>query len=136
MAVYLLDTNHLSPLVTLGHPLREKVLLRRADGDVFAVAAPVLTETLFGISLLPRVMQNRAEWARLQAGFGFYEILRSDAEMAADLQITLRRRGWQLETVDALVAAIALRNDLTLLTTDKDFSIVSQLKQENWLNGE
>lgn len=133
MAAYLLDINHLSPLVTLGHPLREKVLHRMASGDVFAVAAPTLTETLFGISLLPRMMQNRAEWARLQAGFGFYEVLRSDAELAADLQIALRRRGWQLETVDALTASIALRNDLTLLTTDQDFSGLPQLRQENWL---
>jgi predicted nucleic acid-binding protein len=57
----------------------------------------------------------------------------SDAERAAELQISLRRRGWQLETVDALVAAVALRYDLTLLTRDKDFVAITPLKQENWL---
>lgn len=28
MENYLLDTNHASPLVTLGHPLRQRVLMR------------------------------------------------------------------------------------------------------------
>ena len=40
---------------------------------------------------------------------------------------------FQLETVDALITAVALRYDLTLLTTDRDFNAVPQLKQENWL---
>ena len=57
----------------------------------------------------------------------------SDAESAADLQLALRRRGRQLETVDALIAAVALRNGLTLLTTDMDFQAVPGLLQENWL---
>jgi predicted nucleic acid-binding protein len=38
-----------------------------------------------------------------------------------------------LETVDSLIAVIALRNDLTLLTTDGDFKPIPQLKRENWL---
>ncbi len=66
MAAYLLDTNHASPLVTRGHPLRQRVRDRAAAGDTFAICVPVLTETLFGISLLPRALQNRTEWARLQ----------------------------------------------------------------------
>lgn len=36
-------------------------------------------------------------------------------------------------TVDALIAAVALRYDLTLLTADQDFTAISPLKQENWL---
>ncbi|HMN29350.1 MAG TPA: PIN domain-containing protein [Caldilineaceae bacterium] len=58
---------------------------------------------------------------------------REDAEEAADLQVVLRRQGWQLGTVDALIATVALRYGLTLLTTDKDFKAVLSLKQENWL---
>lgn len=45
----------------------------------------------------------------------------------------LRKRGWQLETADALIAATVLRYDLILLTTDKDFSAIPDLKRENWL---
>jgi predicted nucleic acid-binding protein len=36
-------------------------------------------------------------------------------------------------TVDAILAAIALRHSLTLLTTDRDFAAVPGLAQANWL---
>lgn len=59
MATYLLDTNHASPLVTLHHPLRQRVLAAFDAGDTFAINVPVLTETLYGISTTPRGVQNR-----------------------------------------------------------------------------
>jgi predicted nucleic acid-binding protein len=133
MAEYLLDTNHLSPLVTLTHPLRRRVTETLQTGHTFAIAVPALVEMLFGIGLLPRADQNRAEWQRLRPDFECYIPDEADAERAAYLQIQLRRQGWQLGTVDALIAAVALRYDLTLLTTDKDFVTIPALKQENWL---
>ena len=133
MGDYLLDTNHISPLVTIGHPLRKRVLRSLEAGDTFSIAVPALTEMLFGISLLSRARQNLQEWERLKFSFNYYDIGRLDAEQAARLQVVLRRRGWQLETVDALIAAVALRNNLTLLTADRDFGVISELEQENWL---
>lgn len=133
MAGYLLDTNHLSPLVTLSHPLRQRVLNSLQEGGTFSIAVPALAEMLFGISILPRAKQNLEEWERLKSGFNYYDIDRQQAEQAARLQVALRRRGRQLETVDALIATVALQNDLILLTTDGDFAPIAGLKQENWL---
>ena len=133
MGDYLLDTNHISPLITIGHPLRQRVLRSLEGGDTLSIAVPALTEMLFGISLLPRARQNLQEWEHLKSSFNYYDIDRLDAEQAARLQVALRRRGWQLETVDALIATVALRNNLTLLTTDGDFYAISELAQENWL---
>jgi len=45
--------------------------------------------------------------------------------------VALRKNGWQLGIIDSLIAVIALRNGLTLLTTDKDFSIISEIRREN-----
>lgn len=134
MARYLLDTNHVSPLVTYGHPLRERILAKLDDGERFAICVPVITETIFGIGILPRKKQNLTEWTRLKPLLPCYIPDETDAEFAATLQISLRGRGWQLETVDALIASIALRNELILLTTDKDFRGVPNLQRENWLN--
>lgn len=134
MTAYLLDTNHLSPLVTLTHPLRRRFFTARQNGDSFALAVPVLTETLYGISIVPRAAQNMAEWQRLLPGLRVYDLDRADAERAASLQIQLRRRGWQLGTVDALIAAVALRYHLTLLTRDNDFAAIAALPQANWLD--
>lgn len=133
MTNYLLDTNHLSPLITLGHPLRQQVLDRLAQGDRFAVAVPALAEFLFGIGMAPRAKQNMEEWQRLKPDFDYHDATVPDAEQAADLQVALRRRGWQLGTVDALIVTVALRNNLVLLTTDRDFAAVPGLATENWL---
>ena len=56
----------------------------------------------------------------------------SDAENAAALQRSFRRRGWQLETVNAFIAVVALRYNLVLLTSDNDFRPVPSLKIEDW----
>ena len=133
MSDFLLDTNHLSPLVTLDHPLRKLVLSSLDAGNTFAICVPVVTEMVYGISVVPRANRNREEWFRLKPRFACYIPDEVDAETAADLQIMLRKRGWQLAVIDALIATIALRYDLTLLTTDGDFAAVPSLKIENWL---
>ena len=66
MADHLLDTNHLSPLVTLSHPLRQRVLAALQAEHTFAITVPVLVEMLFGVGVLPRAEQNQAEWQRVR----------------------------------------------------------------------
>ncbi len=56
-----------------------------------------------------------------------------DGAAAAALQLALRRQGRQLVTVDALIAAVALRYDLVLLTTDRDFQAIPTLRQDDWV---
>ena len=133
MTVYLLNSNHASPLVTLHHPLRARVFQAHRAGDVFALVPPVIAETWFGISLLPRAVQNRQEWMSIQGLMSVYAVDAQDGIDAAELQLTLRAKGAQLETFDALIAAIALRYDLTLLTSDGDFAAIPGLTQANWL---
>jgi predicted nucleic acid-binding protein len=133
MARYLLDTNHLSPLVTVGHALRERIFSSLKQGDEFFVPAPALTEFLFGIKMARRSASNLQEWQRIQDSFRCIAVDRIEAEGAAELQVLLRRIGWQLATVDALIATLAMRNELILLTTDGDFRIIRQLALENWI---
>lgn len=133
MANYLLDSNHASPLVTLHHRLRTRVLEAMRDGHSFAICVPVLSEVWYGISVLPRAAQNRHEWMQLRQFLPCHQIDEKDGELAAELQISLRLQGQQLETVDALIAATALRYNLVLLTSDGDFKAVPNLQRENWL---
>ena len=46
---------------------------------------------------------------------------REDHVAAADLRNRCRRHGVQAGTIDALLAAMAIRHDLHLITTDRDF---------------
>lgn len=132
MTRYLLNTNHLAPLVTENHPLRKLVLERVRQGDRFAISSLSLSEFLFGMLLLPRADQNREEWADIADDFDYFDITSEDAETAAYLRVHLRHSGHQLSLEDALIAVTALRYGFTLLTTDQDFNGVAGLVRENW----
>lgn len=131
---YLLNTNHLSPLVTPKHPLRQQVIQALEAGERFGICLPCVTETIFGIGILPRAKQNKIEWETLLPNFQIYVPNLQDANDTAELQIALRKQGWQLETVDAMIAVVAVHHQLTLLTTDRDFTAVPGLLTENWLS--
>ena len=46
---------------------------------------------------------------------------RADHVDAATLRNSCRRSGWQIGTIDALIAQLCIRHGLLLLTTDQDF---------------
>lgn len=47
---------------------------------------------------------------------------------AADLRSACRRRGLQVETIDALYAQLCLQHELTMLTTDADFRHIATVR--------
>jgi predicted nucleic acid-binding protein len=51
---------------------------------------------------------------------------RSDYIDAANLRNLCRRAGVQLGTIDALLAQLCIRHELTMLTTDGDFSLAAE----------
>ena len=51
---------------------------------------------------------------------------RDDHVSAAALRNTCRRAGIQLGTIDALIAQLCIRHELTLLSTDNDFKLASK----------
>jgi len=130
---YLLGSNHVSPLVTLDHPLRPRVLKAIHRGDVCALTVANLAEVLFGIGTVPRAEQNQREWENLRPSFRLYAVEEQDVIRSVELRIFLRRRGRQIGLVDALLAAIALRYDFILLTSDHDFDAIPELQHEDWL---
>lgn len=95
-------------------------VLRRAlhDGDLVFTTGLVLQELLQGFHG-PRAKQ------RILADFAALPLLtpsRADHVEAASLRNACRRRGFQIGTIDALLAQLCLHHDLVLLTRDADFS--------------
>jgi predicted nucleic acid-binding protein len=133
VAGYLLDSNHANRLIDHRHPTRLRVRAAVERGDVFYLILPVITETVFGFSILPRAERNRVEWQAIRPTLVLLDLDEADSTNAAGLQVQLRRRGRQLTLVDALIAVAALRHDLMVLSTDADFTHVPLLRREDWV---
>lgn len=90
-------------------------------GDTVVTTGLVLQELLQGFAG-PRARRQIVE------RFDALPLLapgRQDHIDAAELRNRCRRAGVQVGTIDAILAQLCLRHDLTLLTTDKDFSGVA-----------
>ena len=85
--------------------------------DVVVTTGLVLQELLQGFS----GAKAQAQIVERLAALPLLQPDRGDHVAAAELRNTCRRAGVQLGTIDALLAQLCIRHELTLLTTDKDF---------------
>jgi hypothetical protein len=97
--------------------------LRRAleGGEIVATTGLILQELLQGFAG-PRARRDIIE------RFAALPLLmpeRQDHIDAADLRNRCRRAGVQIGTIDALIARLCVRHELTLLTADDDFSRIA-----------
>jgi hypothetical protein len=106
-------------------PVDETRELRRAieAGESLFTTGLVLQELLQGFS------GPRARDAILDRFSALPLIVpdRSDHAEAAELRNTCRRSGIQIGTIDALLAQLCIRHELTMLTADADFRQVARL---------
>jgi predicted nucleic acid-binding protein len=85
--------------------------------DVVVTTGLVLQELLQGFSGAKASAQIIERFAALP----LIQPTRDDHIAAAELRNTCRRAGVQVGTIDAIIAQLCLRHELTLLSTDKDF---------------
>jgi len=92
-------------------------------GDSIFTTGLVLQELLQGFRK-PRVGD------RIVERFSALPLLvpdREDHVRAAELRNSCRRRAVQIGTIDALLAQLCIRHELTMLATDADFERIAQL---------
>jgi tRNA(fMet)-specific endonuclease VapC len=137
----LLDTDHFSVFTDERDPRHER-LNRRLDAAAEEVACTIVSveEVLRGwlaiIHRLRDVHRQIPAYVRLGQLFDVlsdWEVVPFD-ERAADQFMRLRRQRIRISTMDLKIASIALVNDALLATANlRDYSRVSQLRCENWL---
>ena len=89
-----------------------------AGSDVVVTTGLVLQELLQGFA-------GPKAGAAIVESFSALALVQPDRDdhiAAAELRNKCRRSGVQLGTVDALIAQLCIRNGLTLLTSDQDFT--------------
>jgi predicted nucleic acid-binding protein len=88
------------------------------NGESVATTGLVLQELLQGFS----GPKDRALIIERFSAIPLISPDRQDHIDAASLRNACRRGGVQVGTIDAILAQLCIRHDLTLLTTDKDFA--------------
>ena len=128
---YLLDTNMASYVIKGNFPhVREN--LRRVPMSEVGVSSVTEAELRFGVARKPQA-------TRLQLTVNEFllrvEILPWDSEAAqqyAKLRSALEDSGTPMGNLDMMIAAHALAADATLVTHDRVFHRIKQLKVEDW----
>ena len=90
---------------------------QQVDGRELVTTGVVYLELLRGFTRPPGRATIESDFASLR----FIEPSRADYAGAADLSVSCRKSGVQLDTIDALIAQICISQNLQLLTADQDF---------------
>jgi tRNA(fMet)-specific endonuclease VapC len=133
MRRYLLDTNHVSAALDRVSRLRDRIQQLRKTGVIFGTCVPILCELEVGIqqTAVPQVYYRFLD--QLLHSDRVWPIDPELAPLFGEIFLDLQRRGRQLSFVDIVLAALARLKNLTLLTTDRDFEALPDLRTENWL---
>lgn len=134
---FLLDTNVCIALMKgRDHALRERIRRERDARVRMAVSSVSVFELWFGVGKSQRKEENARRLEAFQAlPFEWLDFDCEDARHAGLLRGTLVAAGTPIGFYDTLIAAQALRQDLTIVTANVgEFTRVPGLRLENWAN--
>jgi tRNA(fMet)-specific endonuclease VapC len=132
--VILLDTNACIAVIN-GRPA--SVLRRLRERDPRRALSRVSTisvfELRFGVAKSARPAPNAETLDLFLRSLEVLSFDEEDARIAGNIRAELERLGRSIGPYDYLIAAQAIRHDLTLITAnEKEFSRVPGLRLENW----
>jgi len=126
-----MDTNHVSELLRDREPLASR--FRRHGPHAFVLVTPVLGELYGGAFGGTRRQENLDKLDRLLEDVGVEPYGQEHAERYGMIAALLRHSGRPIGAVDIQLAAMAMSLDLTVLSGDKHFGYIPDLRVENWL---
>ena len=132
MAAYLLDTNHVGMAVDRASVVGQRIFAARLAGVRLGTCLPVLCEIEAGMRQVRHKMKYRRDLTHLLLQLRLWAVDLNTARIYGDLYMELRRRGRVLSQVDIMVAALARQMKLTILTTDRDFKALPDIRTADW----
>jgi tRNA(fMet)-specific endonuclease VapC len=130
---YLIDTNHMSAAVRPMSPLHLRLRSAHRAGFIFGTCVLVLGELETGFRQTPDPGRNRRMLRTVRKQIRLWPLDEPIAELFGEIFLDLRRRGRALSQVDIFLAAMCRYMNLVLLTSDRDFEALPDLRTENWL---
>jgi tRNA(fMet)-specific endonuclease VapC len=131
---FLLDTNVCIAAIN-GRPaaVAERVAHELARRNTVVVSTVTLFELRYGIAKSQQAVRNTRTLDAFLVPMQIMPFDRDEAQMAGTIRAELERLGTPIGPYDYLIAAQAIRNNLTLITANvKEFARVSDLRWENW----
>ena len=133
MTAYLLDTNHAAQVMGGPDTLRELLEHRGQPEDRFFISITVLSELYFAAYASRRQAQNLQSINRLLDHIPLLDFDVVAAEEYGRIKSELKAKGRSIPGTDAQIAAVARLHDLTVLSDDRHFQYVDNLRVESWL---
>ena len=133
MAGYLLDTNHLNAALAPVSHVRDRIYQVHRTGIRLGTCVPALCELEVGLQLRKNSEPFRRALQNLLKKVRVWPLNLDVVSYYAEIYLSLRRKGRALSQVDIMLAAIAERMKITVLTSDRDFEALSDIRTENWI---
>jgi tRNA(fMet)-specific endonuclease VapC len=131
MAAYLLDTNHVGLAVDRDSFVGQRIVQARLAGIRLGTCLPVLCEIEAGMRQVRGKAKYRRDLNHLLLQVRLWPIDLKTARIFGDIYTELRSAGRVLSQVDIMIAALARQMKFTILTTDRDFVALPDIRTED-----
>lgn len=110
----------------------DKLIAKLEDLSKTYPLAPFITflnlfEFLLGLKLKPP--RNAKQAQAFVSRFDILNTTEKTSELLTDLKFKYDRKGLALSLADLIIASLAIENDMVLVTKDKDFEKIEELKK-------
>lgn len=127
--MYMLDTNTVSDIVRKDPGVLKQ--LQSISPKNICISGITAAEIIYGLEKRQSSKLNRVLLPFLDA-ITIYDWHYSVAQHYGKLRAKMEKQGFVMGTLDLMIAAHALAEDCTLVTSDKAFKMVPDLVIQNW----
>lgn len=130
---FLLDTNHLSAAINPASRLRERIYREHRAGARIRTCVPVICELEVAIQDSSHIDSYRRQLTHVLDVVRVLPLDLAISQRYGEVFREMRQIGRVLSQVDMILAAMLRHLNYTLLTTDRDFEAIPDIRTENWL---
>ncbi|WP_141731319.1 type II toxin-antitoxin system tRNA(fMet)-specific endonuclease VapC [Oligoflexus tunisiensis] len=129
---YMLDTNSCIFLIRRKYPSVLETLMKKKPGDV-ALSSLTVAELHYGVEKSSAIEKNKEALGLFLTAFEILDFDTTAAEVYGRIRSSLEKIGKPIGSIDMLIAAHAVSQDLILVTHGRDFDRISKLKTQDWV---
>ena len=124
---FLIDTNILIEIESNNSKIIQKIDdFKKANGENLFISIFTFSEFYYGI--LRKSPKNKEKLVERLSDFGLVNTSKQSGIIFCEIMSQLKGAGKIIPQFDAFIAALAIENDLTLITLDEHFKLVPNLK--------